>query len=119
MSPERFVVTLPDILRSECEKEDGTCDDMQANLPWGSRKGSSDFTDYRYILDIDGNGWSARTQQLFASGAVVIKNSLFKEWWNDRIQPWKHYVPVTLDFSDIYEVLNYVSGCVTSEATPN
>lgn len=82
---------------------------MQANLPWGSRKTTADFTNYRYILDIDGNGWSARTQQLFSAGSVVIKNSLFKEWWNDRIQPWKHYVPVTLDFSDIYEVLHYVS----------
>jgi len=31
------------------------------------------------------------------------------EWWTDRIQPWVHYVPVQVDYSDLYDALRFVS----------
>jgi len=31
------------------------------------------------------------------------------EWWTDRIQPWVHYAPVQLDYSDLYNALVFVS----------
>lgn len=28
----------------------------------------------------------------------------------DRIQPWVHYVPIQLDYSDLYDALSFFSG---------
>lgn len=37
------------------------------------------------------------------------------EWYNQRIQPWVHYVPVKLDYSDLIDSLTFVSlHCVVS-----
>jgi len=32
------------------------------------------------------------------------------EWWTDRIQPWLHYIPIKVDYSDVYDTLAYVSA---------
>lgn len=32
------------------------------------------------------------------------------EWWTDRIQPWVHYVPIQVDYSDLYDTLGFVSS---------
>jgi hypothetical protein len=32
------------------------------------------------------------------------------EWWNDRIQPWVHYVPIQMDYSDLYDTVAFVSA---------
>lgn len=38
--------------------------------------------EYRYLLDADGNGWSARFGKLLATGGVVMKErSIYEEWW--------------------------------------
>ncbi|KNZ45281.1 hypothetical protein VP01_82g3 [Puccinia sorghi] len=45
---------------------------------------------YKYALDdflpVDGNGWSGRFHKLLSSNRVVIKNTIFPEWYADRIQ---------------------------------
>ena len=31
------------------------------------------------------------------------------EWWLDRSQAWVHYIPVQVNYSDLYDLLEYVS----------
>jgi len=35
---------------------------------------------------------------------------VFSEWYAGRIQPWLHYVPVKLDYTDIYDILAFFKG---------
>ncbi|CAH7687024.1 glycosyl transferase family 90-domain-containing protein [Phakopsora pachyrhizi] len=63
---------------------------------------------YKYALDVDGNGWSGRFHRLLSSNQVVIKSTIFPEWYTDRIQPWFHYVPLKLDYSDLPEIIDYL-----------
>lgn len=30
--------------------------------------------------------------------------------WNDRVQPWLHYVPVKVDYSDLYDIVAFFRG---------
>jgi len=30
--------------------------------------------------------------------------------WTDRIQPWVHFVPIKLDYSDLYDTLGFFRG---------
>ncbi len=58
---------------------------------------------YKYLIDIDGwvNTWDSFVWKLY-SGSVVLKcNSIWKQWYYDKLLPWVHYVPIENDFSDI------------------
>jgi len=62
---------------------------------------------WKYLLDIEGVGWSARTKVLLSSPRIVfIVDRPYEEWWYQYLEPWKHYVPVKRDLSNLQE--NYV-----------
>ena len=66
----------------------------------------------------DGNAWSARFKRLLNSNALVLKSTIYPEWWNDRIQPWVHYVPVKVDYDDIYDIMIFVRRSLLSFRLP-
>lgn len=41
---------------------------------------------------------------------LVLKSTIFREWWTDRVQAWVHYVPVKYDYSDIYDIMAFFKG---------
>ena len=77
---------------------------------------------------------SARFKRLLSSGAVVFKSTITSEfgrsrpdgeptlmyaisileaeWWNQRAQAWVHYVPIKIDYSDMYDSIAFVSANV-------
>ncbi|KAJ9095684.1 hypothetical protein QFC21_005556 [Naganishia friedmannii] len=95
----------------QCDKQDGTCEEMEQALDFKKTKMSlQESLNYKYVLDMDGNAWSARFSRLLAGGSLVFKSTIMPEWWNDRSQAWVHYVPVQLDNSDLYDALVYFRG---------
>ncbi|KAK3304660.1 uncharacterized protein B0T15DRAFT_418913 [Chaetomium strumarium] len=50
----------------------------------------------RLVFDLDGNGISGRFHKLLASGSLVLKQTLLREWHDDRLVPWAHYIPVSV-----------------------
>lgn len=66
---------------------------------------------WRYLIDIEGRGWSARTKFLFFSRRVLfLQDRPFKEYYYPKIIPWVHYVPVKRDLSDLTENLNKIKN---------
>ena len=64
---------------------------------------------YKYILDVDGwaNTWDATIWKLY-SGSVLLKtDSIWEQWYYDKLDPWVHYVPVENDFSDLDEKIKW------------
>ncbi|ORY33787.1 glycosyl transferase family 90-domain-containing protein [Naematelia encephala] len=94
----------------QCTKEDGTCDDMNREIHWLDRVKKEDAAKYKYVIDVDGNGWSSRFRRLLAGNNVVLKSTLFPEWFQDVLIPWYHYVPIKLDYSDMYDILAFFNG---------
>jgi len=43
------------------------------------RMGVKEAAQYKYVIDVDGNAWSARFQRLISSGSVVFKSTVFRE----------------------------------------
>lgn len=57
---------------------------------------------WRFLIDVEGVGWSARTKLFFWSNRVLfIVDRNFKEYWWEDLKPWYHYVPVKNDLSDL------------------
>lgn len=73
-----------------CREDDGTCQAMSTHLHWAksSFMSNEEANQYRYVMDVDGNGWSGRFHRLMSSNAAVLKSQGYTEWWGDRIQPW-------------------------------
>jgi hypothetical protein len=65
---------------------------------------------FRYTLtfDLDGNGHSGRYYRLLNSRSLPLKQTVFREWHDERLQPWQHYVPISLSLEDLPEVVRYL-----------
>jgi hypothetical protein len=56
---------------------------------------------HRFIMDIDGNASSWNFMMKLRLGCCVLRvESPWRQWFSDRLIPWKHYVPVAADLSD-------------------
>lgn len=62
---------------------------------------------YTLTMDLDGNGHSGRYYQLLGSRSLPLKQTVLKEWHDDRLVAWSHYVPVTLGLEDLPEIVRF------------
>jgi hypothetical protein len=60
-------------------------------------------------MDVDGNSFSARFYRLLGSRSVVLKQTLFEEWHDDRLVPWVHYIPVSMNMHELPEVVRWLA----------
>jgi hypothetical protein len=76
------------------------------------------FQKYVAVLDIDGNSWSSRFGTLLCYNSVVVKvDPDFVDYFHLKdLQPWKHYVPVKSDLSDLVEQAAFVTDPANDEA---
>ena len=66
-------------------------------------------TKWKYLIDVEGNGWSARMKLfLFSRRVLFLQDRPYKEWFYKDLKPWVHYVPVNRDLSDLESNLNKV-----------
>jgi len=97
-----------------CEGE--VCEAIRDELRWTEVMGAREKGQYKYVLDVDNVGPSQDFRALMSTNALVFRSTLFAaEWYADRIQPWLHYVPVQLDYSDLYDALLFFGGDVSGE----
>ncbi|MCJ1412660.1 capsule-associated protein CAP1 [Ptychographa xylographoides] len=62
---------------------------------------------YKYLLDIDGNAFSGRFYAFLKSRSLVFKMAVFREWHEEWITPWVHYVPLSLHGNEYTESVRY------------
>lgn len=75
---------------------------------WDDWMEPDEQNEYKYMLDMDGNGWSGRFHRFVASlrpflqsrtdstsscslmstNSLVLKSTIFPEWYTDMIEPW-------------------------------
>ncbi|OXG71060.1 hypothetical protein C352_01166 [Cryptococcus neoformans CHC193] len=95
---------------TQCNVEDGTCAVMAEEIDFKDRVNKQESLKYKYMIDVDGNGWSSRFRRLLQGNNVVFKSTLYPEWFHDMLIPWYHYVPTKLDYSDIFDTLAFFQG---------
>lgn len=65
-------------------------------------------TKHTLVFDVDGNGHSARYYRLLMSSSLPLKQTVFRQWHDDRLQPWLHFVPISLEMKELPEVVRYL-----------
>ena len=64
---------------------------------------------HKFVLDLDGNSFSGRYYRLLQSRSLVLKQTLFEEWHDDRVFPWVHFVPVSTGFEELPELMRFLA----------
>lgn len=64
----------------------------------------------KLVFDMDGNGISGRYYKLLASRSTPLKQTLLREWHDDRLVPWVHYVPVSQSMDELPELILYLTS---------
>jgi len=62
------------------------------------------------VFDIDGNGISGRYYKFLASKSAVLKQTVLREWHDERLVPWVHFVPVSLGMEEVPELVQFLAG---------
>ena len=66
---------------------------------------------YKYLIDIQGCGYSGRTKILLFSGRpLFLVDRQWHEYFYKDIKPYTHYIPVKKDLSDLIEKLDWADN---------
>jgi len=57
---------------------------------------------------MDGNGISDSYSKLLASRSAPLKQTLLREWHDDRVVPWAHFIPVQ-GMEELPELVSYLT----------
>ena len=64
------------------------------------------FFENKFIMDVDGNGYSGRFLKLLQGNSLVFSAHYAKDWFSDIAIPFYHYIPVHMGYTNInYTVL--------------
>ncbi|KAF8511776.1 hypothetical protein JB92DRAFT_2831055 [Gautieria morchelliformis] len=99
------------------------CTELKHMFQWHPYQSCQDAWMYKYIMDIDGNGWSTRFKRLMTSNSLVFKSTIFPEWQVASCPldslfflltfpcPSHHaLLAPQVDLSDIYDILAFFRG---------
>ncbi|KAF3146669.1 F-actin-capping protein subunit beta [Orbilia oligospora] len=86
-----------------------TCQAMEQALGLPPRADKNASFKYKFVMDMDGNGYSGRFYRLLQSNSVVFKQTLVEQWHDERVIPWVHYIPVTIGLDEIEDLVRFFS----------
>lgn len=93
----------------DCAEERKFFDDVVEPEP------QSNAWQYRYLLDMDGHAYSGRFYALLRSTGVPFKITFFREWHENVLIPWVHYVPVNKDGNELAELVRFFEDDATGQ----
>lgn len=89
----------------QCDPED--CEAQQAYFDVAEHAGQQDAWRYKNLVDIDGNAFSGRFYAFLQSNSLVSKITIFREWHDEWLKPWVHYIPLGLRGDEYAETARY------------
>ena len=88
----------------------GDCDAQKEFFDIKESRSQQDAWAYKYLLDIDGNAFSGRFYAFLQSKSLVYKMAVFREWHEEWLKPWVHYIPLSLKGDEWVEAVRWFAG---------
>lgn len=85
----------------------GDCDAQREFFEMAMPVDPQEAWKYKFLLDIDGNAFSGRFYSFLKSKSLPLKLSIFREWHNEWLRPWIHFVPLSLRGTEHLEAIRY------------
>jgi hypothetical protein len=69
---------------------------------------NSQKSEYKYIINVDGSVSAFRLGYELSMNSVILKvESEYKMWYSDLLRPYKEYIPIKSDCSDLIEKIKW------------
>ncbi|CUA78292.1 Beta-1,2-xylosyltransferase 1 [Rhizoctonia solani] len=85
------------------------CTGLQKEMRFAEPVMLGEHWKYKYLLDLDGQSYSARFFAFLASQSAVIKATVYREYWSDWMVPWVHYIPLSGGYDELYNLHAFFS----------
>jgi hypothetical protein len=92
----------------QCDDRD--CEEQKMFFDPGEREERGRQFRSRFVFDIDGNSFSGRYYTLLQSKSAVLKQTILREWHDERLVPWVHYIPISLSMDELPEIMRYMTS---------
>jgi hypothetical protein len=89
----------------QCDPED--CEEQRHFFDIAPKATQHDAWKWKYLLDVDGNAFSGRYHAFLRSNSVVLKLAIFREWHDEWLHPWIHYIPLSLELEEVAETMRF------------
>lgn len=102
-TPDILDARISDIVQIQ-ENAKGLKDYLQHKGFVSNRIPFTEFHRYKYLINIDGNScaWDSMFLKLKSNSVVFNIDNDNIQWYYDRLVPWKHYIPIKPDLSDLH-----------------
>jgi hypothetical protein len=101
-------------LHCNTESEGGRCEytDKYFAVAPSSTLAFDIENEYKYAAVVDGNGGDDGGEFMTAlrSCKVTLKASVYRQWYDSRVVPWVHFVPMDNTFVDLYGIIEFFLG---------
>lgn len=100
--PDLFDVRITDVTQLDAATAARVEETLRQAGLMGGRMVPSDFRNYMFSIDIDGNANAWGFFEKLALGLCVLKvDSSWEQWFYPDLKPWVHYVPVDASLNDL------------------
>ncbi|KAF2857907.1 glycosyltransferase family 90 protein [Piedraia hortae CBS 480.64] len=86
----------------------GDCQAQQEFFTIAPAVEQQDAWKHRFLLDVDGNAFSGRFYAFLRSKSLTFKFAIFREWHEEWLKPWVHYIPLSLRAEEALESVRYL-----------
>ncbi|KAJ4365039.1 hypothetical protein N0V83_008655 [Neocucurbitaria cava] len=102
-------------LKCDMEVEGHGCPYLDEYFSIAKPSRESNMYKYGIVVDADSGDDGGDLIRSLASGKVTMRASVYRKWYDSRLVPWLHYVPIDNTFVDLYGILEYFQGTQVSE----
>lgn len=89
------------ILMHQCGGFPGKCEQKAKDYLNTRKTPLNNMFASKIIFDVDGMGYSDRSLVLVTSRSAVFKFTIYREFFDDWLQPWVQFVPISMHFGEI------------------
>ena len=86
------------------------CDLERLEFSFGPSVDFQDHWKYKFLFDLDGAGFSGRFLPFLESRSLVFRAAGFRQWFDERLTAWRHFVPVDGRLHGVWHLLGYFGG---------
>jgi len=86
------------------------CDLQSLEFNFGPSVDFQDHWKHKYLFDLDGAGFSGRFLPFLESRSLVFRAAGFRQWFDERLTAWRHFVPVDGRLHGVWHLVGYFGG---------
>lgn len=82
--------------------------DKKSNPPFANFMSKTEQSRYKYIIQCDGNVAAYRLAgDMLMGSTILLVESDSRLWFQYKLKPWIHYVPILSDLSDLFQKIRW------------